>query len=219
MTPMTRALAALVLAGVGLAGCSSSKVVEGQDKMYLRTAKQMLTFKKPSQPHLTRAQITALKRPLYLAELSKRGARAYLLDIGQNGDVTTWSSTDGIMISLRNGVVVRTLGLGEDLMSACLPSAAALAKGAGTVTPTYYYLTGNDQSYGVPVNCQLSRVGRETVRIASLSYATTHVREACDGTKMQFTNDFWIQPNGHIRKSNQWISKDVGYIKLEDLQK
>jgi hypothetical protein len=219
MTSMRRALAALALAAVGLAGCSSNKVAEGQDKLYLRTAKQVLSFRKPVQPHLTRAQITGLKRPLYLAVLPKRGARAYLLNIGANGDVATWSSTDGIMISLRAGVVVQTLGLGEDLMSASLPSAAVLGKGAGTVSATYYYLTGDDQSYGVPVTCQLSRIGRETVKIAGLSYATTHVREACEGAKMQFTNDYWIQPRGQIRKSRQWISNDVGYLELEDLRR
>ncbi|GHE01577.1 hypothetical protein U879_16755 [Defluviimonas sp. 20V17] len=218
MTPMGRTLVVLALAAVGLAGCSSNKVAEGQDKLYLRTAKQVLSFKKPAQPHLTRAQITSLKRPLYLAVLPKRGARAYLLHIGANGDVATWSSTDGIMISLRDGVVVRTLGLGQDLMSARLPSAAVLRKGAGTVSATYYYLTGDDQSYGVPVTCQLSRLGRQTVQIAGLSYATMHVREACAGEGGQFTNDYWIEPNGQIRKSRQWISKEVGYLKLEDLR-
>lgn len=219
MIPMGRALAALAVAGLGLAGCSSSKITEAQNKQYLQIAMGMFHHKAAPLPHLTRAQITAMKQPLYRADLPKRKARAYLLLIGQNDGVNTWTTTDGIMISLRDGVVVRTLGLGQDLMSARMPTAAELRRGKGAVTATYYYLTGDDQSFGVPVKCELSRLGREKIEIASLTYRTEHVRETCAGDSERFTNEYWIEPNGHIRKSKQWIGPDVGYLELQDLRK
>lgn len=220
MRPAMRTAMVLALAAVGLAGCSSNKISEGQDRLFLHTLRQALQGKgKKPKPNLTRAQITATKLPLYEAVVPKRDAKAYMLKIGTNGDVVTWSSTDGIMVSLRKGVLIQTRGFGRDLMSSAQVPLAMIARGTGTAQATYYYLDGNDQQQALPLRCQLSRGAASNVTIAEITYRLREVRVACTGADTGFTNRFWLDAKGHVRKSHQWISQDVGYIDLADLQR
>lgn len=215
-----RAAAALTLAAIGLAGCGSNKISQGQDRLFFNTVKKVVTGRKTNtKPNLTRAQIDASKLPLYEAEVPKRDAKAYLLKIGTNGDVVTWSSTDGIMVSLRKGVLVQTRGFGHDLMSSAQPPLAAIAGGTGTGQATYYYLDGDDQKQGLPIVCKFSHGETADVVIAEIGYRLRQVREACTGPGTSFTNVFWLDARGQVRKSRQWISEDAGYIDLTNLQR
>lgn len=209
---MRAALALLVAAG--LAGCGSD--LGGQE----RTAalKSAVGWRAKVGPtHLSRAQIRAAGKPMLLAESRERRVRAYLTRRAVNGPVVTWVSRDDRTVSFREGVLSQTRGMGEDLMSAAVPSPAVLRRGSGMVSATYYFLDGDDQSYAVPVTCQLTDRGRETLTIAEHPYKLHHVSARCHGGAVGFTNDYWFDPQGKIRSSRQWISPSLGVFAFTDL--
>ena len=86
---------------------------------------------------------------------------------GQNGTlslypgsntVETWLSADGATISLSNGELVATRGLGDDLMGSVLPEATTLKQRLGNpYTKTMRFLTADDQNNDFSLECTMRR--------------------------------------------------------------
>jgi hypothetical protein len=170
-------------------------------------------------PEPTRAQLDADGRPLLRAYLASRDADALLFQVGSNGPVATWATVDARTFSLRDGLLVQTRGLGGDLMSSRLPPAAAIRRGQGSVTRLHSYLGPNDQTVLVEFACSLSDRGAERVTVAQLTYATRRVAEACAGPGLVFENLYWIEADGTIRQSEQWIGPALGPVAFFDLRR
>lgn len=213
-----RAITAAAVLTTALAGCSSDGSVQKQVTLYKTLVSGALHHGSGAPVHLTRAQIRKFGQPLLLVTTKKDSVRAYLVIAGQSGPVTTWLTQDGVSVSLRNGLVTQTRGLGQDLMSASLPPISDIRRGAGTVRATYFYLDGNDQSFALPLTCKLSTHGTEARTIAGLRYRLRHVSETCDGPETRFANDYWLDRQGRIRASRQWLGPTLGYYTLSDLR-
>lgn len=215
MRPALRLLAA----GLMLVGCSSSQEVMGARV----AAEGLLAALNPAPaapfPEPTRAQLDADGRPLLRAFLPDRNANALLFQIASNGPVQTWATVDAKTLSLRDGVLTQTRGLGGDLMSSRIPSAAAIRSGRGQVSRMHSYLGPNDRTVRLDFTCSLSDRGAERVEIAGLGFATRRVAESCMGPEGAFENLFWIEPDGTIRQSVQWVGPDVGNVALFDLRR
>ena len=215
---MMRALAILALAAA-LAGCSSNQEL-GTGKYAAQTLLSALNppektpFAEPTRP-----QLDADGRPLLRAFLPARGANALLYPVGQNGPVVTWATVDAKTISLKDGLVTQTRGLGADLMSAQLPPVAAIARGQGQVSRMHSYLGPNDQTVLRHFTCTLANRGAERVTISGLSYDTRRVSESCSGEGIAFENLYWFQSGTKIRQSVQWVGPDVGNVALYDLRR
>ena len=67
---------------------------------------------------LTRARIDAPGTPLLLADVEGIETVATLAIVARNKTVETWQTGDRVSLSLDQGLVTATRGLGEDLMSA-----------------------------------------------------------------------------------------------------
>jgi hypothetical protein len=133
------------------------------------------------------------------------------------GDTVTWQTTGRDGVVLRRGVVLQSRGLGDDLMSARVPSAAQISQGSGTFARQYFYLDGADQEIRWDYACTFAASGAETIEIVGLAYATRLVTETCQGAQGVITNQYWFESGGNLRQSVQWISKGVGYMKLGSL--
>lgn len=212
--------AAFLLVGLLLSACSSGdqlapyRSVMGALGTILDPSGKKVAFPEP-----TRAQLDEDGRPILRATILDRDANALLVFVARNGAVETWASVDGGSFSLRDGVVTQTRGLGPDLMSASIPSASALARGAGEVRRVHYYLGPNDQTISLAFTCTLASQGAETVTISGLSYRTTRVSETCTGSGQSFRNLYWFQSGSKIRQSVQWIGPNVGKVALFDLRR
>jgi hypothetical protein len=217
---MTRRPLILALAaGMMVTACSSSQEVMG-----LQVAAQgLLAALDPAEPEPfpepTRAQLDADGRPLLRAFIPDRDANALLFPIAVNGPVETWATVDAKTLSLKDGLLTQTRGLGGDLMSSRLPPVGTVRSGRGTVTRMHSYLGPNDQTVLVEFACTLSDRGAERVTVSGLSYATRRIAERCDGAGDGFENLYWVEPGGTIRQSVQWVGPDVGNVALFDLRR
>lgn len=216
---MKRIWGALALLGLTiLAGCGNGpnqEIARGMLKnVHLPFGKRAA----PSQvAQLTRAQVDALGVPLLRVTALKLKTQALLGVYGTNGPVTTWSTTDKTTIALKGGIVVATRGLPGDLMSAAVPSLADIAAGDGVVARTHYYLGKNDQTEPEVFRCTLATAGAEEITVVGLAYRTRHVTESCVAGGQSFTNDYWIDAKGAVRRSVQWISPHAGALEIENL--
>lgn len=143
------------------------------------------------------------------------GLAAFMVPLGQNADVVTWASPEYQTLGMRDGVILATRGFGADLMSAVVPSAAALRAGVGAHQRVHYVLDGADQTREQRFGCQLSVSNGETIAILGLSYLTKKVDEVCTGAAGSFTNSYWFDDAGLIRQSRQVRAVGVENLQLQ----
>lgn len=155
------------------------------------------------------------KTPLLFVSLPKlRGYRSMFRDINVNADVVTWLSPEGADISLRNGVLIQTRGLTNDLMSSQAPTAREIGKGSGTTERKMAYLNGADQTFVVSYQCSLRTIGQATENFGPHKVQLKHVNEVCTGPLGSFTNQYWLDGTSRIWKSVQWVSEKTGYATM-----
>ncbi|RUS58930.1 YjbF family lipoprotein [Pseudorhodobacter sp. E13] len=213
---------ALAIMAMTLASCGSDKSstdVTGSVKVIATAMTGFMRKDQPTQVQdlgLTRAALATLPVPAKRITLEKYGQQALVVQIGTNKDVETWSSVDKITLSMRNGVVVATRGLIDDLMTASVPSLSMLSHGSSH-TRTHSLLNGEDKPRVLRFDCQVARHGRVNLTIVERSYTTQHVTETCTGAEGSFTNEYWLEAGGKLRRSRQTISDFVGPMTIDSL--
>lgn len=157
-------------------------------------------------PHL-RAQFGGA--PLKVATLEKPTLSSLLIGVGQNGDVSTFTTPDGVSFAFESGMLVATRGLGADLMTADVgQSLHALSAGGGAgVVRIHRYLDGDEQ---IMIRSFVCDIRRDAGGIW---------RERCSGPLLEFENTYQIAADGTLVGSRQWISPLRGYLTVADMDK
>lgn len=215
--------AGLVLAALlGLAGCGSDPAVKDNPLLLgvkaLREGAQRRARGEAPAPTPTRAMIDQVQVPLIWASLESRGVSGALLPIGQNGADTTWATVDQIAVIMRGGIVRGTRGLGEDLMSASIPSESVLRRDGNVVQREYFHVDGDDQTVRQKYSCEIFEQDAATLIIVERRYRAGRFQERCRGEDGGFTNEYWFLADGRMIQSRQWISPSVGFMKLQRLK-
>ena len=219
--PVKHILASALIALLLLAGCGSEKGDHEGFTLGLAAVKSLVAGKtSPAPPPTyTRAALDQAAAPVLRARIEKGGTIAFLGVIGEGRGVVTWASVDGLSLSLRDGVVVATRGMGTDLMSAGAPTAAVLATGS-VDQRRHFYLFGGEVEQERAFDCVLRDAGRERITVIELAFDTKHRVETCTGLGgLTFENHYWFDNRAIIRQSRQWISPDVGFLELQNLNR
>lgn len=174
----------------------------------------------PLREQLTRAAIRDYGQSLILVEAPSLRAEATLRPVAQNGPNRTWITGDGVTLTFRNGIVVATRGLGEDLMSADTAGAeaAVVNRRAGPATRTHWRVTGDYREVQIRYDCEFVAEGAETIEIIGERHATQRFREICRSGETWIENRYWIGTrDGVLWRSRQWISPRAGYLLIDVL--
>lgn len=142
--------------------------------------------------------------PVIIAGAVRKPVNSVLFMSGQNGDVRTYLTPDSISLSLRDGILVASRGLGEDLMSADVSGVRdRIRAGSGQANRGHRYLNGENQIYVRTFTCTYAKSGAEVV-------------ESCTGESDSFENRYVLR-NGQIAVSVQWLGPNLGSFRIEDL--
>ena len=169
---------------------------------------------------LTRARIDAPGRPMLLADIEAIEAVATLVKMAGNKTVETWQTGDQVSLSLDQGLVTATRGLGEDLMSADNSGTKMML--AGHLEDQYYvklhsYLDGEYQTAFRSFQCRRSDLRQETIEIFERRHTTTRIEEECVTPGYEITNVYWRGTDGFLWKTQQWLSPSLKYLVTEQL--
>lgn len=184
-------LAPLMLAAFALAGC-------------------LPQWPKPATyPALT---VTA-GEPLLAVLLVENNGTAVMKRVGRNGSTESWMAQDRNGLTLDRGILVATRGLGFDLMgSDATPVLAALQSGATEVySRKMRYMTGDNRSVWINAGCSITARTSDTLQ--GVKY--TRFEENCRTNRERYTNLYWLDGQGRIRVSRQWISPQVGQMVIQ----
>ncbi len=204
---VARGVAALILAAF-LGGCGTG----AQDPVW-QTVQQALSSAAAADPFVEtvparqeaiREAVAAQRpaEPLLMMTLPSRRAVATLAILEEQGEITTWVDASGITITLHDGVVVQTRGLGHDLMASDISGlrAALETSGPQPYTRVMRRLSAKGTLIRARAACRLKR-------------GSGRVIERCNG-KMAFEN--WYATRGRAA-SRQWLGPSLGYLYIERL--
>lgn len=201
-----------------LAGCSRGDQPTNVLSELFSSSKRLLAKEEAAAaPTVTRAALNQINVPLLEATIENRAQTAYLVAQRQRTDaqpgvITVWRSDDDVTLALRSGVLIATRGLRDDLLSA-----SALTRDGKRQFVLHH---GDNQSQTFTLTCQGAQLGRTSLDILGKAYATTHLRERCEGPAGIIQNDYWLDAgSGQMRQSRQWAGPTIGYIMLRVLEK
>ncbi|UWQ18105.1 YjbF family lipoprotein [Jannaschia sp. M317] len=169
---------------------------------------------------LNAGRIARSRTPLLLAVIQKSDTALTLVPLNTNLGVTQWRDASGGGLLRRNGLVVGTRGLGHDLMTSEIDSLLqALSRGGGPSVRVNRYLDGENGIEAVQYLCEVARVGSQNLQFYGTTYATTIYAEQCAGDdETAFTNRYWIDSSGRIRRSEEFVSPVAGAIEINVLK-
>lgn len=150
--------------------------------------------------------------------LESRGASAVLAQASTLGSVTSWTDESDVSVSLNNGVVVETRGLGDDIMSSDVSNSLKALR--GDFGDSFYErfqtsLSGELETEFRAFQCQISDRTNATIKINSITLPVTKIVESCATIGFSVSNIYWQGANGVLLRSRQWISEGVGHMTIE----
>nr|WP_246208467.1 YjbF family lipoprotein [Pseudomonas karstica] len=167
----------------------------------------------PDELEVTAAEVAQVEFPqLRLTTSSGSGVMAM---VRERGDLQFWVASGKQVLLLRDGLAVRTIGLGfdGDLDGTRLAATSPFKQGLHTLPDGYTSQRWIDlyqgSEVGVTLNSRFSRKSMETLEILNKEYAVLRVDEQIDAPAigLRATNHYWVDPvDGFIVQSEQQLT-------------
>lgn len=170
---------------------------------------------------LVATALGASSEPVVLVDLKERNTQALLLRIETNGPYETFATSARQSITMRNGIMTATRGLGGDLMSSESDALIGLlrARRAGTVSYVMRFLNGEDQTRSLRYTCSLRDTGTERVARGQINVVGKRMTATCTGNAKSFELHFVISQSGFVLKADQWLGDYLGQVSAQALRR
>ncbi|MGY2288723.1 YjbF family lipoprotein [Pseudomonas sp. SDO528_S397] len=164
--------------------------------------------------NLTQAQVDAVPYPqILVTTASSEGVMALAR---REGHLQFWVASGKQVVMMRDGLVVRTVGLGVALdgtrFDAQLPFKRGLHQVPDGYTSTRWIDLYDGNRIGLAVNSRFRPRGIENVRILDKDYALLRIDEQVEVPALSFraTNRYWVDPqDGFILRSEQHLTPQL----------
>lgn len=216
--------AALGLTCVALAACSNAPEQSTSGASLVKSlfkGRSQASGIEPAQLAATiQTVLASTSAPVIALVIPNRKAATVMQQIETNHGYATYGIRDRRSVTLRNGLVTATRGLGEDIMSSDVNAVQALISGRrdGTAQRVIRSLDGEDLIEAQVTKCTV-RVGATSVyEVAELRTKATSVSETCRGDGVEFTNEYRVAADGRVLQSKFWHSPLNEYITIQALR-
>lgn len=144
--------------------------------------------------------------PLILVGLESQGRTQVLAMTGENQGKRTYMTESMEGLILRDGMVLGTRGLGNDL-SVAEPGTEPLirARRAGTAPRLMRFWGGDGQEHTQAFTC-------------TVEPGPERVTETCSAGQARFENRYIVGPGGALSVSRQWLGSGLGYVTVQVLR-
>jgi hypothetical protein len=170
----------------------------------------------PEDLELTPAQIAEVRYPQL--KLTTPSGVGVLAMVRERGDLQYWVASGKQVLLLRDGLAVRSVGLGfdGDLDGTRFEAVSPFKQGLHSLPDGYTSQRWIDLYHGyevgVAVSSRFTRHPMETIRILDKEYAVMRVDERIDAPAigLHATNHYWVNPqNGFILQSEQQLTAQL----------
>jgi len=199
-----------------LAACAG-----GQETTFSQVPQTGGSLAGPSKP-----EVVTTTEPTLEVTLESSGRVALLAVYAERleADAATlriWRTGDGAQVILRDGILIATRGLGNDVESA---DATAALDAVRSLTPlsgphTLYVRTGDNGVAAINLSCNTRSLGVEAIETGKRVSDTMRLQAICTGGSYMIRNDYWVDPADlTVRQSRQWAGPELGYMRTRLLR-
>ena len=208
-----------------LAGCSNNPAPLDLRGL-ARDALQNMSGQAPAAAPLAapEAVLAATEASVIVMETA-RGDRLYLLGLRDNGPYRTYVTATRQTLTLRDGMITGTRGLGQDMMASDSAEVTALLRKGrpGQASRRLEVLDGDDRTRVIVLDCVIAKGGTGLTPLATPLPAGRPMTETCTGSQgdaagLRFTNHYLIDRAGRIILSRQWLPSLTGPVDLQILR-
>lgn len=160
---------------------------------------------------LTAADVEAV--PYAQIQVTTPSSEGVMAKLRQQGDLQFWVASGKQVLLMRDGLVVRTVGLEPSLDGTRFDKWSPFKDGLQHVvdgqTSTRWIDMNQDNHLGLEVSSRFKRKGVETVTIVGQTYAAQRIDEVIEIPALGFsgTNHFWVRgQDGRVLKSEQYVT-------------
>lgn len=171
---------------------------------------------------LTQAQVQAV--PYAQIKVTTDASEGVMARLRQQGDLGFWVASGKQVLLMRDGLAVRSIGLGLNLDGTRFDGESPFKRGLQQLPDGYISTRWIDlyqgQRVGLAVHSRFSRQAIETVTILDKDYALQRIDERIDIPELGFhaTNRFWVKlDDGLILQSEQHLTPEL-FLKIVHLR-
>ena len=210
-----------------LASCSNTPELETGEIKTLQVLKNAIIQSRKSKKFinardlLSRKQIDESNTAVLFVEL-KTGQNGTLTPYPGKGDGQTWLGADGATLTLDNGILKASRGMGADLMgsTSTFPLWKNISSAEAIYTRELSYIDGNNKIYRLALDCTIKKNGTsENLKIWGLIFFATRYDEICHYPEGKIANTYYLDKKEIVRRSIQYHSESIGYITIERLDR
>lgn len=223
-----RTLTYLTLTALALSACSSKNDDDQKSDLSnqaFKAVKGVFKGKKAYEAgqkaarETTRAQANAIPLPSLRLRVNKTDTYGTAANIAQNGDVSTYILATGQTVQIRNGILIGTRGLGNDILSLYTSNNTVLdGLTTGTSHRTYRYLDNEGNIVPLNVRCTLSKSTPQSLTQVERTYQVVPVFEDCKGRRDSFQNIYYLDAKtDQVWQSTQWLGPFAKSVRIEIL--
>jgi hypothetical protein len=174
----------------------------------------------PTQADVARA-LNGTQGPLELVTRADNNGWSLMLRIEQNQGYETFGSSDRRSVTMRNGVLTATRGLGGDLMSSDLSGVMPLitARKQGRGARVMRFLDGEDQTVEIRFDCTVTPGQSIPVKAGQLDTTARQVTERCTAGDRTITNTYLVDNHGRSFSAKQWAGVTNGYLLFQTMRR
>ena len=209
-----------------MASCSNTSDLETGEIRVFQLLKDILVSSSQSKSFidartiLNRQQIDEANIPILFIELAS----------GQNGTLTpypgqgmgqTWLGADGAIVTLHQGVLMASRGMGNDIMgsSSSMPLWSKIHL-SETYIRKLRFITGNNKVSKRVFECSvLKKSKKEVIKIWDANFIVSKFEEHCNYNGLKINNVYYVDSQEIVRRSLQYHSETIGYVTIERLDR